>query len=786
MSTLPDELAIHEPTYQWSIRVFNVLKRMLRVNLELHDGFGRIREGDVFLFNHFARFETFIPQYFVHAESGAHCRSVADGELFGDDGFSTYLRRVGAVPNDLPGLLPLLAAEVLRGRKIIIFPEGGMVKDRRVLDDAGGYAVYSRTAMERRQHHTGAAVLVLWLDAFKHVVREAHRRGRTTPVERWSEQLELEPRALLDACRRPTRVVPANITFYPIRVRDNLLRKGAELVSRGLSRRLSEELLIEGNILLRDTDMDIRLSHPIDVGRTWRWLDRRLIRAAAAQVDSLEALFEIGREDAGARPRLPARLLARRVRRHTLDVRDRYMHRMYTSVTVNLSHLASSLILELVERGETEVELARLRRALYHAVKHAQREPRVHLHRSLRDPAAYAGLPDGECDALDRLLATAESMALVERDGETVHLRAKLREEHGFDEVRLENLVLVYANEVAPIGAVRRAVEGALEGSADEDLKALARKRFDDQRIAHAFDRHAFSAEQHASINSLETATEAAEPFLLVPGQTRRLGVVLVHGFLASPAEMRGLADRLHDRGFPVIGVRLKGHGTSPWDLRQRSFEEWLASVREGCDTLRPFVRRIALVGFSTGGALSLRLAADAPPDLAGVAAISVPIRFQNRAMALVPLVHGANRLVAMLSSREGVMPFQPNASEHPHINYRHMPVRALHELRRLVNDLESALGRVICPVSLVQATEDPVVKPESVQRIARRLKRAECSVHMVDSERHGIVYEDVGETHAVITDFLERLDGHGSASRDRARSPDPDENGNRRSEAPE
>ena len=40
------------------------------------DGFGRIRDGDVFLFNHFARFETFIPQYFVHRESGARCRSV--------------------------------------------------------------------------------------------------------------------------------------------------------------------------------------------------------------------------------------------------------------------------------------------------------------------------------------------------------------------------------------------------------------------------------------------------------------------------------------------------------------------------------------------------------------------------------------------------------------------------------------------------------------------------------------------------------------------------------------
>ena len=44
-----------------------------------------------------------------------------------------------------------------------------------------------------------------------------------------------------------------------MRVGDNLLRRGVELFNRGISRRLSEELLIEGNILFKHTDMDIRL-----------------------------------------------------------------------------------------------------------------------------------------------------------------------------------------------------------------------------------------------------------------------------------------------------------------------------------------------------------------------------------------------------------------------------------------------------------------------------------------------------------------------------------------------
>ena len=44
---------------------------------------------------------------------------------------------VGVVPNNEPGLLAFLAAEILRGRKVSVFPEGGMVKDRRILDENG-------------------------------------------------------------------------------------------------------------------------------------------------------------------------------------------------------------------------------------------------------------------------------------------------------------------------------------------------------------------------------------------------------------------------------------------------------------------------------------------------------------------------------------------------------------------------------------------------------------------------------------------------------------------------
>ena len=211
-----------------------------------------------------------------------------------------------------------------------------MVKDRRVLDNKGSYSVYSPTAMKKRKQHTGAAVLALALDAFKTAVLQAYESGNMRRVEAWAEALRLDSEeALITAVRRPTLIVPANITFYPIRVGDNMLRKVGKLLNGRLSRKLSEELMIEGNILLKDTDMDVRLSDPVRAGEFWHWWERKLIAHLSQKIDSLDGFFQRTADEG----RWEARLVAQRIRRKALKIRDEYMHRMYSPVTVNLESI---------------------------------------------------------------------------------------------------------------------------------------------------------------------------------------------------------------------------------------------------------------------------------------------------------------------------------------------------------------------------------------------------------------------------------------------------------------
>ncbi len=747
---------INETTYEWCIRAFSALHDRLGMNVKVHGADGKIEDGQIFLFNHFSRIETVIPQYIIHEATGAFCRCVAAAELFdGNESFAKFLWGVGAVPTDFPGLLSFLAAEILRGRKVIVFPEGGMIKDRQVVDDEGDFRIFSPIDQVQRKHHKGAAAIALTLEIFKKRILMVHQADDAPRLQRWVEALELDSvETLVAAARKRTLIVPGNITFYPIRNDENILSKGAALFGGDIGRAAQEELLIEGNILFKNTDMDVRFGRPIIPGVLWNWWTRLVLDRVFERIHSLHDLFAL-KPDTG---RWIDRMVSMVLGRQTRLLRDEYTREIYYNVTINLSHLASRLILTLVERGTLEIGHQTFHTLLYLSLKNAQREPSIHLHRSLVIPERYDGIHHGAWKRFEQFLQMTTRTGLIEMTPDTYRFLPKLQQEHGFHEVRLENTVTVYANEIAPVTAACRAVEQAVQSKAAAEKTNLAKLLFDDELRAFRWCRGHYSRPRHAHVNDQETARESGEPYLLVPDNPRKIGVVLVHGFLASPAELRSYGEKLAALGYPVIGVRLSGHGTSPWDLRDRSWQDWLGSVRRAYEIISAFAERVCVIGFSTGGALALRLAAEKPETLAGVAAVSVPVKFRNRNLIFVPVIHGLNKLTRWVSSLEGLMPFRVNQSEHPDINYRHIPMRGLFELRRLVDDMKRRLADVACPLTVIQGTEDQIVDPRSAEIILDKVASTDTSLHMIPSRRHGILNENIGGAQELVTAFLMSL----------------------------
>jgi esterase/lipase len=322
----------------------------------------------------------------------------------------------------------------------------------------------------------------------------------------------------------------------------------------------------------------------------------------------------------------------------------------------------------------------------------------------------------------------------------------------------MDNPIMVYANEMAPIHAVWQALERARLDVDHLSPTDIAHRRFDDEVRAWSWNRSKYKDPKYDAINQQETATADSRPYLMLPnGQTRfACGVLLVHGFLASPAELRDLGEKLSALGHAVMGVRLAGHGTSPHELQKRKWTDWLASVRRGYEILEPFCDQVIIVGFSTGGALSAIHAADKPAKLAGLVLAATPLKFRNRNLMFVPLLYGANKLMGWMPSAQELLSFRPNESEHPDINYRNIPIGGLHQLRQAVAEMQQRLPDLDCPTLILQGDGDQVVDPASANMIRRIASNVgDINVQMITSGRHGIVNEDIDGTHDHIINFI-------------------------------
>jgi esterase/lipase len=593
--------------------------------------------------------------------------------------------------------------------------------------------------------------LAVVLEIFKKRILSVHEAGDFQRLDRWVSALGLaDQEALITAARKPTLIVPSNITFHPIHTGDNILRKAAEFFHLDLGEKAKEELLIEGNLLMRHTDMDIRFGKPYHPDVAWKLGDRLMLSHIFEKIDSLDELFSLK----NSASRWIERMVAITMGRTTRCLRDLCMAEMYAKVTVNLSHLAARLIVCFMEAGETEIEKPKFHNLLYGIVKSVQLQPGLHLHRTLIDPEAYDGIHAGTNKLLLQFFETAATSALIETTDRNYCLLPALRGGDGSRDPRIENVIRVYANEIAMLGKVIKIVEQAVPATGVD----LAKLLFDDEMRSYTKCKKHFTESRHAAINSRETATQSGEPYLFIPENVTKPCVVLVHGFLSSPAELKQFGQQLAALGHPVLGVRLKGHGTSPWDLHERKWQDWLASVRRGHEIMSLVTNEVIIIGFATGAALALHFAATKPKKLSGIISVSAPLKFGFRSLAFAPLMHGLNRLSEWVFVQEGIKPFRIGEAEHPEIDYCNMPVRGLVGLRKMVDVLDRRLPEIACPVAIIQGTEDPIVDPASAQFLFDRIGSSKKSLHMVPSQRHGILYEDIAGTRALVMTQLQTM----------------------------
>ncbi len=706
-----------------AIKAFSWLSK---ASIKAH-GTEQIPEGGslIFVVNHFTRIETLLMPYFINRLIDTPVWSLANFELF-KGALGTYLDQVGAVSTQDPDRDRLIVKTLLTGEAAwIIYPEGRMVKNKKLVEK-GRYMI--SYAGGQHPPHTGAATLALRTEFYRQRLRHLNQVDHDE-AGRLMEMFGIQDIApVIDGS---LFIVPVNLTYYPIRAKENILTSLARRYRESLPERLVEELMAEGSMFLSGVDIDMNFGAPISI--------QQCLSCNAINQD-IQSCRPIGFDDD-----LDSR---RRMRREALQIMQRYMNAIYGMTTVNHDHLFASLLrLSPFKR----IRPPDLRRKVFLAILDCLSNPEVYLHHSLRDNQLHL-LTDDRYRKFHEFLSLARDTEVVAEQNGLLHKDGpRLTHPFEFHRIRLDNPVRVMANEIEPLKDLQRCLRRIAWQPDFVTRRRLFKHllRMDQETFETDYTRYHIEGESKPQ--------HIGRPFFL-RARSRRLGVVLVHGYMAAPEEVRELALYIQRQGYGVYAPRVPGHGTAPEDLAHRSHQEWIRAVESACALMACHCRRVVVGGFSNGAGLALE-AASRLPSICGVFAVSPPFRLQDFSARFVPAVDIWNRLMKRIRTNGPVKEFIANDPENRHINYLRNPIAGIRELERLMSKVEDRLKQVQVPAVVVQSAADPVVNPKGTRRVFDLIGSEDKKYMLFNFDRHGILLgPGAAKVHRVIGNFLDDL----------------------------
>ncbi|MCP3951876.1 MAG: alpha/beta fold hydrolase [Desulfobacterales bacterium] len=681
--------------------------------------------SDIFVINHFTRIETLILPAYINKLTGREIWSLADSNLF-TPALSSFFDSVGVVSTQNPDRDLLMVKTLLTGEASwIVYPEGRMVKSKKTIEK-GKFIVAH--AGGKHPPHSGAATLALRTEFYRQRLRAM---AKTLPEEalRVMEKFGIED--IGPVLTGKTRIIPVNITYYPIRARENLISRFVARLKSDLPERFLEELMTEGNMLLDGVDVDVRFGPPLEI--------RAYLEDRAIQADIQVAKPIYFDQPIPSKPTM---------RKKALQIMQQYMADIYRMTTVNHDHLLAS-IFRLMPRSSIHIDS--LKRRAYLAACIEFRAMDIFPHDSLMETQTHLLTDDRYGKVRDFVELAVEKCDVCLEADRLTRDRSTFGPVFDFHRVRVDNPIAVIANEIEPLQPIL-AILKRIAWTPDSWAKKKVVKYLLKRSLAEFdqdYDAYHIAGESHDKT--------IGAPFL-IKGRPGRTGVLLIHGYMAAPAEVRELAQALGRMGYWVYAPRLKGHGTAPEDLATCQFNDWIESVDAGYALLRNLCSKVVVGGFSNGAGLALELAARVP-GLSGVFAISPPMRLNDLSARFVPAVDAWNKLMKKVKLEGALKTFVENHPENPHINYSRNPVSGVHQLEKLMDYISGRLEKIEIPALVLQAQDDPVVNPEGSQLVFKKLGSEDKTYILLNYDRHGIILgEGSRHVHRIITEFVKRL----------------------------
>ncbi|OHD62735.1 MAG: hypothetical protein A2176_12955 [Spirochaetes bacterium RBG_13_51_14] len=684
----------------------------------------------IYAVNHFTRLETFLIPYIIKRKIDKFPISLAHHTLMGGK-LGEFIEKLGAVSTADPQREAILINALLTdSHPVVIFPEGQMIKDKKIIEK-GKYMVYNTGI--RRPPHTGAARIALYSQFIREKIRMFKERGDSAKIAQYGAAYGFDASALDAIVKRETYIVPINITYYPVRARDNAINKLVGRFVKDISVRYEEELEVEGTMVMQGVDIDINFGKPISASQ-YLHQSGDIVRMLA---DDNMYLTQKDIKNQGTFRKLDVKMMYE------------YMHAIYGMTTVNHDHLLSYILTKYRRNRISEDDF---KNRAFLAIDMLRKSGITNYHTALGLKQFYL-ITDDHHEKYSNFIDAAVSDGLITLNGGIITRNgSRFTKRYDFHTIRKDNIIEVHRNEIEPLRALIKELDRLMRYP-DFWIRKRIRTHFID------LERNLFELDYRT--HHIEGETKPAtigQPFFL-KRRFMRAGIVLVHGYLAAPEEIRPLADFLYKKGYSVYGTRLRGHGTSPEDLASRNWEKWYDSVSRAYIIMKNSVKSLAIGGFSTGAGIALLQAANKPGRFRGIISINAPLKLQNISSKLSSAVVMWNKLLSKIHVNKGKMEFVTNTPENAHINYARNPVSGVNELGKLMKEVEDRLKYVADPTIIIQGSDDPIVNPVSGLEIFERLGTERKQLFRIFARHHGIIRgEGSDEVKSRVLEFLRRI----------------------------
>jgi esterase/lipase/1-acyl-sn-glycerol-3-phosphate acyltransferase len=687
----------------------------------------------LFVSNHFTRSETFFVPYLIYKHTGRQVRCLADSSLY-VGALGKFLRSVGTVSTKNSKRDNIILHDLISGEyDWMIYPEGSMVKSKEIKNE-GMFMSY--TPYRIGPVHTGSAVLALKSQLYRDNMNDAFARGDVEFLHQLEKDFGTSYREYFKDIN--TYVVPLNITYYPIRPGENKIKKMISRLVKKIPNQVKEELEIEGNLLL-GADIDVSFGDPINLAEY-----AKVAQGAIQQLPIIKY---------DTKNNFVLRYLRSRL---TSD----FMAQIYSNIQVNLDHI---FISALHHFDDQEIELNRLKRVIYLSAAMLQKSKRYRLNHGILESNLVKIFNDEPHHEFDGVFDLAKRQGIIDEtsDGKIRIKRTAFERKWDFHEIRLENTLQVVANEFFLLEGASAIVKRNAKLSAEE----LRQKVFAE---IYQSDLDLFNSDYEINYDkNFSKEKSVGAPFFLdsrnkTSARVRSTGILLVHGYKSAPKEIEALAEFLNGFGFKVYAVRLRGHGTAPADMKNISWQDWYDSVQRGYSALSNVSSRILVIGFSTGGLLSLVSCAhkkDRAQKLCGVVAINAAMKLVDIKARMVPGINMWNEMLDHFHIEKGKFEYVDDVPENPHINYSRNYLNGVNELNKLMAICEKSLTNVTVPSLVIQGDKDPVVDPKSGKIIYQKISSEQKFLAEPHFSNHGII-NSTGkeEVFELIREFLAKI----------------------------